>query len=62
MKKFEKVIYDTIDKLANVFVTVMAVIFALMGICIICTGIDFVNLWGFVSAMGGAWFLWSARR
>lgn len=62
LTKFEKAVINAIDKAANVFITVMAVIFALVGIAVICTGLDFVNLWGFAAFMAAAWFLWSARR
>lgn len=62
LTKIEKAVINAIDKAANAFITVMAVIFAILGIVTICTGLDIVNLFGCVGFTGAAWFLWSTRR
>ena len=62
LSKVEKVLINVIEKAANAFITIMAVIFSLLAIVTICTGLDFVNLFGFVGFAGAAWFAWSIRR
>lgn len=62
LTKIEKAVINVLDKAAYVFLTIMAVIFSLVGIITICTGFDIVNLFGFVGFMGAAYVCWNMRR
>ena len=42
LTRIEKAVIKVLDKAAYVFLTAMAVIFALVAICSICTGLDIV--------------------
>lgn len=62
LNKIEKAIITLLDWAAYGFLTVMAVIFALVGIIAICTGFDIVNLFGFAGFIGAAFVCWNMRR
>lgn len=62
LARIEKAVIKVLDKAAYVFLTAMAVIFALVAICTICTGLDIVNLFGFVGLAGAAYVCWNMRR
>ena len=62
LTRIEKAVIKVLDKAAYVFLTAMAVIFALVAICTICTGLNIVNLFGFVGLAGAAYVCWNMRR
>lgn len=62
LARIEKAAIKVLDKAAYVFLTAMAVIFALVAICTICTGLDIVNLFGFVGLAGASYVCWNMRR
>ena len=62
LTRIEKAVTKVLDKAANVFLTAMAVIFALVAICTICTGLGIVNLFGCAGLAGASYVCWNMRR
>lgn len=62
LTRIEKVAVKVLDKAAYVFLTAMAVIFAVVAICTICTGLGIVNLFGCAGLAGASYVCWNMRR
>ena len=62
LARIEKAVIKVLDKAAYVFLTAMAVIFALVAICTICTGLGIVNLFGCAGLAGASYVCWNMRR
>ena len=62
LARIEKAVIKVLDKAAYVFLTAMSVIFALVAICTICTGLGIVNLFGCAGLAGASYVCWNMRR
>lgn len=62
LARIEKAVIKVLDKAAYVFLTAMSVIFALVAIFTICTGLELVNLFGFVGLAGASYVCWNMRK
>lgn len=62
LTKFEKVLLKVLDKAAYLFLTTMAILMGATAIFTICSGLDFVNIFGFVGLMGAAAGCWEFRK
>ena len=62
LTRIEKVAVKVLDKAAQIFLTAMAVIFAVVAICTICTGLGIVNLFGCAGLAGASYVCWNMRR
>lgn len=62
LTRIEKVAVKVLDKAAQIFLTAMAVIFAVVAICTICTGLGIVNRFGCAGLAGASYVCWNMRR
>ena len=62
LARIEKAVIKVLDKAAYLFLTTMAILMGATAIFTICSGLDFVNIFGFVGLMGAAAGCWEFRK